>query len=227
MSFDLAGYVDVAERIRMFKEKYPNGTLQPANLDKPYEIVAVAERTFIVYVAAAYREASDQRPGVGIAWEPFPGKTPYTRDSELMNAETSAWGRAIIAALAADTQKIASADEVRNRREHPADGEDAKVIPLVAVPFMGAEQPVARSREKMIADANQKSQVAKQKATATSVDISDAQAKLLTKLAGERGVDLVAFLCDETGRQVTDVNQLTKREASTIISNLMNRKDRP
>ncbi len=27
--------------------------------------------------------------------EPFPGKTPYTKDSELMNAETSAWGRAL------------------------------------------------------------------------------------------------------------------------------------
>lgn len=224
MSFDLAGYVDVAERIRMFKEKYPNGTLQPANLDKPYEIVAVGERTFIVYVAAAYREASDQRPGVGIAWEPFPGKTPYTRDSELMNAETSAWGRAIIAALAADTQKIASADEVRNRREQPADGGDAQVIPMVATPFMGAEQPVARSREQMIADANQKSQTIKQKATATSVNISEAQVKLLMKLANERGVELLPFICDEAGRQVADVNQLTKREASTIISNLMNKR---
>ncbi len=225
MSFDLAGYVDVAERIRMFKEKYPNGTLQPANLDKPYEIVAVGERTFIVYVAAAYREASDQRPGVGIAWEPFPGKTPYTRDSELMNAETSAWGRAIIAALAADTQKIASADEVRNRREQPADSGDAQVIPMVtATPFMGAEQPVARSREQMIADANQKSQTIKQKATATSVNISEAQVKLLMKLANERGVELLPFICDEAGRQVADVNQLTKREASTIISNLMNKR---
>lgn len=55
-------------------------------------------------------------PGIGVAWEPFPGRTPYTKDSELMNAETGAWGRAIMAALAADAKKgIASAQEVRNR----------------------------------------------------------------------------------------------------------------
>ena len=32
-----------------------------------------------------------------------------------MVAETSAWGRAIVAALAGETKRIASADEVRNR----------------------------------------------------------------------------------------------------------------
>ena len=218
MSFDLAGYVDVAERIRMFREKYPNGTLQPACLQEPYEIITVGERTFIVYVASAYRTPDDQRPGVGIAWEPFPGKTPYTRDSELMNAETSAWGRAIIAALAADTQKIASADEVRNRREQPSGDEDAQVIPLVAVP------PVARTREEMIESQQAKHTEFKKKVTATSVDISEAQVKLLTKLANERGVELVPFISGEAGRQVADVNQLTKREASTIISNLMNKR---
>jgi hypothetical protein len=54
---------------------------------------------------------------VGLAWEPVPGKTSYTRDSELQNAETSAWGRAIVAVLAADTKKgIASAEEVQSRQ---------------------------------------------------------------------------------------------------------------
>lgn len=47
----------------------------------------------------------------------FPGRTPYTLGSELMNAETSAWGRAIIAVGAADSKKgISSAEEVRNRQ---------------------------------------------------------------------------------------------------------------
>ena len=37
-----------------------------------------------------------------------------------MVAETSAWGRAIVAALAADTKRgVASADEVRARRAEP------------------------------------------------------------------------------------------------------------
>lgn len=120
MAFDskaLDDYVDVAERIATFREKYPDGSLQPVNTEKPYEIVNVKDATFVVYVAAAYRTSDDARPGVGSAWEPLPGRTPYTRNSELMNAETSAWGRAIIAVLAADSRKgIASQQEVRNRQ---------------------------------------------------------------------------------------------------------------
>lgn len=126
MAFDLDGYVDVAERIGIFREKYPEGSLQPADLSRPFWIEEVGGRSFVCYAAAAYRTPDDPRPGIGVAWEPFPGPTPYTKDSEAMNAETSAWGRAIVASLAADTQKIASAQEVRNRQADsantPADG---------------------------------------------------------------------------------------------------------
>jgi hypothetical protein len=222
MSFDLSDYVDVAERIRIFKEKYPNGSLQPLDLTKPYELVTVGERMFVVYAAAAYRDADDKRPGVGMAWESFPGKTPYTRDSELMNAETSAWGRAIIAALAADTQKIASADEVRNRRAETSEKGDATVIPMVAKPFLGGEQTVQRSREDMIQASEAKSAVIKEKATATSTSISSAQVGLLSKLARERGVEVIPFVSEQAGRNIKALTELTKKEASGIISNLMN-----
>ena len=222
MSFDLTGYVDVAERIRMFKEKYPNGSLQPLDHSKPFDVMAVGERMFVVYVAAAYRTPDDQRPGVGMAWEPYPGKSTFTRDSELMNAETSAWGRAIIAALAAETQKIASADEVRNRQ---VSQEDADVIPMPtkATPRAYPSEKPAGSREEMIANADRKSQT--MKATATSVTISEAQANLLAKLAKEKQVDLLDFVAEHAGRQVDNVNALTKKEASNIISLLMNKKE--
>jgi len=120
----MADYVDVAERIKEFKAKYPDGTLQPADPLEPFKLVDVAGKTFVFYSAAAYRAPDDPRPGIGIAWEPFPGTTPYTRDSELMNAETSAWGRAIVA-VGIPTKKIASAEEVRNRAE-PADAPPAR-----------------------------------------------------------------------------------------------------
>jgi hypothetical protein len=116
MAFDLGDYVDVAARITEFRTKHPEGSLQPAELMEPFKVVEIGGQTFIAVVAAAYRSPDDMRPGVGMAYEEFPGKTPYTRGSELQNAETSAWGRAIVAALAADTRRgIASADEVRNR----------------------------------------------------------------------------------------------------------------
>lgn len=126
-------YIDVATRIAEFRARHPEGTLAPWNPAKPFEIIRMLEgvtkdgksieQTFIVVVAAAYREPDDPHPGVGMAWEVFPGRTPYTLGSELMNAETSAWGRAIIAVGAADSKKgIASAEEVRNRQaERDAD----------------------------------------------------------------------------------------------------------
>ncbi len=114
MSWNADDYVDVAERIREFNAKYPEGTLQ--SLIQP-EIVQVGDKTFVLYGAAAYRTPDDQRPGIGWAWEPVPGPTNFTRDSEVQNAETSAWGRAIVA-LGFETKKIASANEVRNRQSN-------------------------------------------------------------------------------------------------------------
>jgi len=104
-------YIDVAERIREFKKLFPTGSLQRVDL----QFVNIGGKDFVVYTAAAYRTPDDERPGIGTAWEPIPGKTPYTKDSEVMVAETSAWGRSIIAALSGETKRIASADEVRNR----------------------------------------------------------------------------------------------------------------
>ena len=44
-------------------------------------------------------------------------RSSFTKDSELQNAETAAWGRAIVAVLASDTKEgIASREEVRNRQ---------------------------------------------------------------------------------------------------------------
>jgi hypothetical protein len=101
-------YVDVAERIRKFKELYPNGSLQQVSL----QFIDFAGKSWVVYTAAAYRTPDDIRPGHGTAWEPVPGKSNFTRDSETSNAETSAWGRAIVAVLASDTKRIASRNEI-------------------------------------------------------------------------------------------------------------------
>lgn len=122
MGFELSDdYVDVAERITEFRDKHPEGSFQQLKL----EFVKVAGKDWVVYTAAAYRDPDDKRPGQGTAWEEIPGRTPYTKGSEVQNAETSAWGRAIVAALAADTKRgIASAQEVRNRRAESF--EDAK-----------------------------------------------------------------------------------------------------
>ena len=126
---DMSGYKEVAERIQDFRKQYPEGSLQSEIVPSPFD-------GFIIVKAYAYRTADDPRPGVGLAWEVVPGATPYTRNSELQNAETSAWGRAIIAVGASDAQKVASANEVRNRQAEqdiPAGPDPSTVLEMTAL----------------------------------------------------------------------------------------------
>lgn len=114
MAIDLSDYNTVPERIAEAKALFPEGrfTSEVLTLPSPF-----ADK-FIAVKARFFRSPDDPQPGEGLAWEPVPGKTPYTKDSELMNAETSAWGRALIAALIADAKKgVASREEVRNRQD--------------------------------------------------------------------------------------------------------------
>ena len=111
--FSLDDYVTVAERIGAFYGKFPDGSLQS-------EIVYLNDH-IVVMRAYAYRTSDDPRPGIGYSSLGIPGTTPYTRGSEVENCESSAWGRAI-AALGFEVKRgIASAEEVRNKRE---DGQD-------------------------------------------------------------------------------------------------------
>ena len=117
-------YVDVAERIASFFARYPDGRLTPR---APWQLREIGDRLFVVYEAAAYRTPDDEMPGIGTAWEPFPGPTPFTRDSELMNAETAAWGRAIVAVGIA-SKRIATQQDVQARQE-PATAPPAAAKP--------------------------------------------------------------------------------------------------
>lgn len=114
-------YIDVAERIRDFMEKFPEGSLQTASVRE----VEIGEKTFIEVVAHAYRHPGDERPGIAVSREPFPGRSNFTRDSEQENAETSAWGRAIVA-TGFGTKRIASKQEVQARQSE----EDAPYVPV-------------------------------------------------------------------------------------------------
>ena len=110
-------YIPVNERIAAFIAHYPAGSLRPLWPDEPYRVLGEGETKWLVYGACAFRTPDDPAPGVGLAWEPVPGRTPYTRGSELMVAETSAWGRALAAIGIATNKSVASAEEVRSAQE--------------------------------------------------------------------------------------------------------------
>jgi hypothetical protein len=204
---DLSDYVTVAQRIAQFRDKYPGGTLQPLDIKKPYDVLVIGEATMIVVVAAAYRSPEDTSPGVGMAAEPFPGRTPYTRGSELMNAETSAWGRAIVAALAADTShSIASADEVRNRTEdRPADRSNN---PADAAPW--TDQP-----------AGEWAPVTPEDKPGSSNSKQHQQLGILYGQLGitERDTRLVE-MTDRVSREITSAKDLSYAEAEAAIKEL-------
>lgn len=109
----IAGYEQVHGRIRRFIADHPNGALQPLFAEEPhYRIEQHGDATLLVYGAKAYRDRDDALPGIGMAWEPIPGRTRFTRGTELMNAETSAWGRALAAVGYPGPSGVASAEEV-------------------------------------------------------------------------------------------------------------------
>lgn len=112
MSFDLSNYTTVNERILTFFQRYPQGVIST----HPAKIVEIGGSTFISVICEMYT-TPDAPPILAEAWEPFPGKTPYTRDSEMMNAATSAIGRAAMQAGIGIDKAGASAEEVKNRAE--------------------------------------------------------------------------------------------------------------
>lgn len=109
---DLGDYVEVKDRLRMALERWPELRVVERT---PY-VMEFADRTFLVCTVDVHRDASDQLPIMASAWEPLPGRTPYTRDSELMVGMTSALGRALGYMGFGIAKSIASANEVKNRR---------------------------------------------------------------------------------------------------------------
>lgn len=195
MPFEIdPSYNDVAACIADLKALHPNARLRPVNELKPYTIETIGDKTFIVYTAACYRDADDELPGIGVAWEPFPGTTPYTKNSEVMNAETSAWGRAIIAALASESKTITSAEEVRNR--------SAETKP---------EAPAPRATPRT-----------NPRPTNPAEPITDKQQSFLNRLMNETGLDIYDLHVREViSREVVTPPELSKGEAKAAIDYLI------
>lgn len=151
-------YHEVKDRVVEFRAKHPEGSLQ----SDPIEWVRdEANRIIgITIQARAYRTPDDPRPGVGTAFEFYPGKTPYTKGSEAQNAETSAWGRALIAVGAADASKgIASADEVRRATGARESSPESSEPPFSSLPAK-REKVRKIAAEKQVSPAELKAQMA-------------------------------------------------------------------
>lgn len=222
MSYSMDGYVDVAERIRQLREKHPEAVLRPYNPAEPFKIMEIGGREFIVYVAACYRTPDDPMPAVAVAAEPAIGRTNFTRDSEVMNAETSAWGRAIVACLAADTQRIASLNEVQNRKSDQQADESRAAHPT-ALKVVRDSQQEAESVAK--AFNGHVVQRPAQSGAQSSSGITPQQSKMIHARLAQRGIsegesgELLSMVLKRT---ISSVSELSKRDASSVIDFLLN-----
>lgn len=138
--FDLSNYVEVADRLREWYEKNPSARIVTTIVDQSEKRVTVK--------AEVFRKADDVlAAGVGHSALSIPGTTPYTKGAELENAETSAIGRALVAA-GLPSKKIASADEVRAKRsEGSADAAIAQAATSIfseTETVVLADNPVAK-----------------------------------------------------------------------------------
>jgi hypothetical protein len=163
MGFDIDNYVDVAERVTLFYEKWPDGRLAT------YPCAAHSTDDRVCMKAEAYRTEDDRIPSTGHSWLAVPGTTGFTKGSEVENAETSAIGRAIVF-LGIGAKRIASADEIKSKQgPEPALPKNAP----------GAKAgPQQAPEERFITDAMRK----KLFASAHSVGLTDVQVKALMGL---------------------------------------------
>jgi len=199
MAFDMSNYVDVAERLKLALEKWGEGLRIQCD---PPKVVTINERTFI---EVTWRTPDDPLPSVATAWEPFPGQTTFTKNSEMMNCETSSLGRCLGMMGVGVRNSIATSNEVRNRQNEREDH------PTSHTP----QQRVAPDRPK--AETN----VIPIGEKAAGGGISTAQKNFVAKLVRECKLDSVVDLVGNTlGREIKSVDELTTREASTIIKTL-------
>lgn len=198
-------YVEVAERVSLFFQKYPDGSIQADEA----KIVTIGDKTFITVIARAYRTPDDQRPGIAQAWEAWPGKTNFTRDSEAMNAETSAVGRALGLLGIASKRKIATREDVlRRKAEQDADTRSSITPPSAPTPRHNADS--MGSNGKFINDPF---------TGITDAQVRAIQAQLAT-LNVPKGDRARTYVQDIVKHEISGISQLTKLEASKVIAQL-------
>lgn len=125
MAFNIDNYVDVPTRLSEALKRYPNLRIQETNA----EVVTMPDgSTFYRCTVTVWRDDTDPLPSIATAAEPYPGKTPYTKNSEFMVGMTSALGRALGYMGFGINKSIASRNEIEARQDPKKP--DAQIAPI-------------------------------------------------------------------------------------------------
>ena len=190
-TFNLGDYVDVPTRLAEALKRWPDLRIQET---KPV-IVTVDNQQYVEISCTVWNDAADLLPTVAYCWEPIPGRTPYTKGSEMMNASTSCLGRALGMKGMGIGKSIASRNEVQARQP-------ATVAPVV--PIRDFEQPFDDTTD------------SKQYATPK-------QRGMIRALAFEKNLtttELLLHIGKVLDTPFSSVEALSKQQASQIIESL-------
>lgn len=114
----LDNYIDVPTRLRLALTTHPELRI----LEQQPEVITIGDRHYVQVTVTVYRSPDDPLPCTATAWEPWPGRTSFTKESEMMNCSTSALGRALGFMGFGLTTSLASRDEVAHRQPEPRGG---------------------------------------------------------------------------------------------------------
>jgi hypothetical protein len=193
-AFNLGDYVDVPTRLAEALKRWPNLRIQET---RPV-IVTVDNQAYVEISCTVWRDDTDPLPTTAYCWEAIPGRTPYTKGSEMMNASTSCLGRALGFLGMGIGKSIASRNEVQARQPSPI----AEVTPIRD----DLEQPFGDTTDtKQYASPKQRGMI---------------RAKAFEKKIGT--TELMPYINKLLGTQYTSIEALDKREASQVIESLQN-----
>jgi hypothetical protein len=191
-AFNLGDYVDVPTRLAQALKQFPDLRIQET---KPI-IVTVDNQQYVEISCTVWRDCTDLMPTVAYCWEPIPGRTPYTKGSEMMNASTSCLGRALGFLGMGIGKSIASRNEVQARQ--PATVADIT--------------PIREDLEQPFGDTTDTKQYASPK-----------QRGMIRARAFEKKIgttELMPYINNVLGTQYSSIEALDKREASQVIESL-------
>jgi hypothetical protein len=188
MAFDLSEYVDVKTRLKQALALYP----QLRIVEHRPEITMVGDQLFIECSVTVSRDPDDPIPVTAYVFEPYPGKTSFTRNAEQMNGATSVLGRALGYMGLGIDKSIASSNELLGRQEA---AEDRTKVVSIARPTPVLDSPrdtptsVMGPRSKQIGEARLSAREQTEASKPNNGGATANQIKMLTQMCAERGLD--------------------------------------
>jgi hypothetical protein len=180
MAFDLSEYVDVKTRLKQALKVFP----QLRIVEHRPEITQVGDQLFIECSVTVSRDPDDPIPVTAYMFEPYPGRTTFTKLSEQANGATSALGRALGYMGFGIDKSIASSNEVLGRQQGAEN--DRNTVVSIARPTPTLDGPRSKEIGEARLSAREQTDASK---PSNGGGATPNQIKMLTQMCAERGLD--------------------------------------